>query len=255
MKKTEMKWDKLNKCFSWTCRRFIDILATVKTPSKSALKKHATEKNTTIKWKFKCQKLLWDRWIWEHQQLGSAGSSDSISYLRHHCDIEGLAQLASDWWGCLCVHTDLPGHHGNHPTETRPPEAQPIAASLRSPSQWDSSNAEVWGLWANQSQCVGVSLAEGRFACSVASDVAGRGGACQCRIHSGEAIDLDSFSPGGEAREGEGQRGDAGKHILYSGGRGKRGSNRCRGKSWVGREEDVLEGWFQWWNRSKCPPS
>lgn len=57
---------------------------------------------------------------------------------------------------------------------------------------------------------MGVSLAEGRVACSVASDVAGRGGACQCRIHSGEAIDLDSFSPGGEAREGERLRGGCG---------------------------------------------
>lgn len=53
----------------------------------------------------------------------------------------------------------------------------------------------------SESVC-GVSLAEGRVACTVAGDVAGRGGACQCRIHSGGAIDLDSFSPGGEAREG-----------------------------------------------------
>lgn len=77
---------------------------------------------------------------------------------------------------------------------------------------------------------MGVSLAEGRVACSVASDVAGRGGACQCRIHSGEAIDLDSFSPGGEAREGEGQRGDAGKHIRYSGGGGEEGAIDVGGK-------------------------
>lgn len=82
----------------------------------------------------------------------------------------------------------------------------------------------------SESVC-GVSLAEGRVACTVAGDVAGRGGACQCRIHSGGAIDLDSFSPGGEAREGEGRRGDAGKHIRYSGGRGRRGSSRCRGKA------------------------
>lgn len=78
---------------------------------------------------------------------------------------------------------------------------------------------------------MGVSLADGRVACSVAGDVAGRGGACQCRIHSGGAIDLDSFSPGGQAREGEGQRGDAGKHIRHSGGRGRRGCNRCRGEA------------------------
>lgn len=164
-------------------------------------KKRSYSDNSTVKNFFE------GRWIWQQQQLGCAGSSDSISNLRHHCDVEGLAQPASDWWGCLCVHTDLPGHHGNHPTETRPPKAQPIAASLRSPSQWDSSNAEVRGLWANQSRCVGVSLAEGRVACTVAGDVAGRGGACQCRIHSGGAIDLDLFSPGGEAREGEGRRG------------------------------------------------
>lgn len=53
---------------------------------------------------------------------------------------------------------------------------------------------------------MGVSLAEGRVACAVAGDAAGRGGACQCRIHSGGAIDLDSFSPGGEAGEGRGVR-------------------------------------------------
>ena len=50
---------------------------------------------------------------------------------------------------------------------------------------------------------MGVSLAEGRVACSVAGAVAGRGGACQSRIHSGGAIDLDSVSPGG-AEEGVG---------------------------------------------------
>lgn len=49
---------------------------------------------------------------------------------------------------------------------------------------------------------MGVSLADGRVACSVAGAVAGRGGACQSRIHSGGAIDLDSFSPGGEGRGG-----------------------------------------------------
>lgn len=42
-----------------------------------------------------------------------------------------------------------------------------------------------------------MSLSEGRVACSVAGAVAGRGGACSSRIHSGGAIDLDSFSPGG----------------------------------------------------------
>lgn len=45
---------------------------------------------------------------------------------------------------------------------------------------------------------MGVSQAEGRVACSVAGAAAGRGGVCQSRIHSGAAIDLDSFSPGGE---------------------------------------------------------
>lgn len=49
---------------------------------------------------------------------------------------------------------------------------------------------------------MGVSLAEGRVACSVAGAVAGRGGACPSRIHSGGAIDLDYFSPGGEGGEG-----------------------------------------------------
>lgn len=49
---------------------------------------------------------------------------------------------------------------------------------------------------------MGVSLSEGRFACSVAAAVAGRGGACQSRIHSGGAIDLDSFSLGGEGGGG-----------------------------------------------------
>lgn len=41
-----------------------------------------------------------------------------------------------------------------------------------------------------------MSLAEGRVACSVAGALVVRGGACQSRIHSGGAIDLDSFSPG-----------------------------------------------------------
>lgn len=50
------------------------------------------------------------------------------------------AQIGGD---LSVLHTDLPGHHGNHPTETRPPEAQPITASLRSPGQWDCSNAAV----------------------------------------------------------------------------------------------------------------
>lgn len=59
-----------------------------------------------------------------------------------------------------------------------------------------------------------MSLAEGRVACAVADAVAGRGGACQCRIHSGGAIDLDLFSPGGE--------GVVGKHIHYRGGEGDR---------------------------------
>ncbi len=68
-----------------------------------------------------------------------------------------------------------------------------------------------------------MSLAEGRVACAVAGAVAGRGGACQSRIHSGGAIDLDLFSPGGEG----GGRGVAGKHIRYRG-RGSRGSNRER---------------------------
>lgn len=45
---------------------------------------------------------------------------------------------------------------------------------------------------------MGVSLNEGRVACSVAATVARRGGACQSRIHSGGAIDLDLFSLGGE---------------------------------------------------------
>lgn len=63
---------------------------------------------------------------------------------------------------------------------------------------------------------MGVSLDEGRVACTVASVVAGRGGACQCRIHSGGAIDLDLFSPGGE--------GVVGKHIRYRG-RGTGGSD------------------------------
>lgn len=65
---------------------------------------------------------------------------------------------------------------------------------------------------------MGVSLAKGRVACSVAGAVAVRGGACQSRIHSGGAIDLDSVSPGGE-----GGGGVAGKHIRYRGrGRGER---------------------------------
>lgn len=36
-----------------------------------------------------------------------------------------------------------------------------------------------------------------RVACAVAGAVAGRGGACQSRIHSGAAIDLDLLSRGG----------------------------------------------------------
>lgn len=55
-----------------------------------------------------------------------------------------------------------------------------------------------------------MSLAEGRVACAVAGDVAGRGGACRCRIHSGGAIDLDSFSPGGEGRGGHARGGGCG---------------------------------------------
>lgn len=68
---------------------------------------------------------------------------------------------------------------------------------------------------------MGVSLDEGRVACTVAGVVAGRGGACQCRIHSGGAIDLDLFSPGGE--------GVVGKHIRYRGRRGGGGKKRCSG--------------------------
>lgn len=49
---------------------------------------------------------------------------------------------------------------------------------------------------------MGVSLAEGSVACSVAGAVAGRGGACHSRIHSGGASDLDLFSPGGEGGGG-----------------------------------------------------
>lgn len=60
-----------------------------------------------------------------------------------------------------------------------------------------------------------MSLAVGRVACAVADAVEGRGGACQSRIHSGGAIDLDLFSPGGE--------GVVGKHIHYRG-RGRGGS-------------------------------
>lgn len=43
---------------------------------------------------------------------------------------------------------------------------------------------------------------KGRDVCSVAGALAGRGGAFQSRIHSGGAIDLDSFSPRGEGRGG-----------------------------------------------------
>lgn len=76
-----------------------------------------------------------------------------------------------------------------------------------------------------------MSLAEGRVACAVAGDVAGRGGAWRCRIHSAGAIDLDSFSPGGEGRgacEGRGMRVNT---SAISRGRGRRGSNRYRGGS------------------------
>lgn len=58
-----------------------------------------------------------------------------------------------------------------------------------------------------------MSLAEGRVACSVAGALVVRGGACQSRIHSGGAIDLDSFSPGGAG----GGEGAAGKHIRCKG--------------------------------------
>lgn len=62
-----------------------------------------------------------------------------------------------------------------------------------------------------------MSLAEGRVACSVAGALVVRGGACQSRIHSGGAIDLDSFSPGGAG-------GAAGKHIRCKGGGGVEGA-------------------------------
>lgn len=76
-----------------------------------------------------------------------------------------------------------------------------------------------------------MSLAEGRVACAVAGAVAGRGGACQSRIHSGGAIDLDLFSPGGE--------GVVGKHIRYRG-RGTGGRER-----WIEKraaEEEMFGG-------------
>lgn len=90
-------------------------------------------------------KSLGGRWRWEQSDLEVAGSFDSISVwlLRCQRDVEGVAQPGLDWWGSLYVHTDLPGHHGNHPTETRPPAAQPIAASLNSLGQWGSRGAEV----------------------------------------------------------------------------------------------------------------
>lgn len=109
-----------------------------------------------------------------------------------------LAQIGGD----VCVHADLPGHHSNHPTETRPPVAQPIVMSLSSQGQWDSENVEVGTFATNQRESVGVFLAEGRLACAVAGALMGKGGACQSRIHSGGAIDLDSFYPGGEGGGG-----------------------------------------------------
>lgn len=90
-------------------------------------------------------KSLGGRWRWEQRDLEVEGSFDSISVwlLRCQRDVEGVAQPGLDWWGSLYVHTDLPGHHGNHPTETRPPAAQPITASLNSLGQWGSRGAEV----------------------------------------------------------------------------------------------------------------
>lgn len=80
---------------------------------------------------------------------------------------------------------------------------------------------------------MGVSLAEGRVACSVAGAVAGRGGACQSRIHSGGAIDLDSDSPGG-AEGGRGLRentsatgGGEGEGAVEKRRREGTGSKRC----------------------------
>lgn len=49
---------------------------------------------------------------------------------------------------------------------------------------------------------MGVSLEEGRLACAVAGELMGKGGAFQDRIHSGGAIDLDSFYSGGEGGGG-----------------------------------------------------
>lgn len=72
---------------------------------------------------------------------------------------------------------------------------------------------------------MGVSLAERRAACSVAGAVAARGGACQSRIHSGGAIDLDSFPPGGQGGGGGG--GIAGK-LIRCRGRGRREMERRR---------------------------
>lgn len=90
---------------------------------------------------------------------------------------------------------------------------------------------------ANQSESVGVSLAEGRVACSVAGAVAGRGGACPSRIHSGGAIDLDSFSPGEEGgggglRVNTSATGGGGEEGAIERGREGTGSKRC------------LEGWI-----------
>lgn len=79
-----------------------------------------------------------------------------------------------------------------------------------------------------------MSLAEGRVACAVAGAVAGKGGAYQCRIHSGGAIDLDLFSPGGE--------GVVGKHIHYREGggamdrKGELGKKRCS-EGWLHRHQ------------------
>lgn len=61
-----------------------------------------------------------------------------------------------------------------------------------------------------------MSLTEGRLACSVAGAVAGRGGACQSRIHSGGAIDLDLFPQ--EERDGE--EGGCGANTSAAGGEG-----------------------------------